>query len=160
MTQSNIDTMQSQLETSKKELKDVEKLLAEAEEQAKQGGEGSNKRRKISPETVSSGITVKMEEDNDYDKETDNEEDPNDTNSAGVTVKREEESGIGPAPECQILDTIPLKKCHYCGKPKKKHSYLIAEWDKRDDGQRVCRVCTYDPDYYLGILPDCADVIK
>ena len=93
MTQSNIDTMQSQLETSKKELNDVEKLLVEAEERAmQQENEGnSNKRRKISPQTISSGIAVKMEENNDYDKETDNEEDPADNNE-GVTVKMEKDN--------------------------------------------------------------------
>jgi len=90
MTQSNIDTMQSQLETSKKELNDVEKLLTEAEQRATQEAEGSsNKRRKISPQTISSGITVKMEEDNDYDKETDNEEEPDYNN---ITVKMEQDS--------------------------------------------------------------------
>ena len=80
MTQNNIDTMQSQLEISKKELMDVEKLLAEAEERAQDISkeEGSNKRRKISPQTVTSGITVKTEDGNNYDKETDDEEDPAD----------------------------------------------------------------------------------
>jgi len=34
-----------------------------------------------------------------------------------------------------------FKKCGKCGNPKKRHSYLIAEWDKVDDRVRVCQVC-------------------
>jgi len=37
-----------------------------------------------------------------------------------------------------------LKKCGKCGKPKKKHSYKAAEWDKREDDQRKCQVCSRD----------------
>ena len=33
-----------------------------------------------------------------------------------------------------------FKKCGKCGNPKKRHSYLIAEWDKVDDRLRVCQV--------------------
>ena len=65
----------------------------------------------------------------------------------------------GPAPRCQLLNTretnndtktswlslhppqVPLKKCGKCGKPKKRHSYKVAEWDKRKDAQRKCQVC-------------------
>ena len=55
---------------------------------------------------------------------------------------------VGPAPSCRILytkETVtppnPLKKCGKCGKPKKRHSYKVAEWDKRKDDQRKCQVC-------------------
>jgi len=37
--------------------------------------------------------------------------------------------------------TVPLKKCGKCGKPKKRHSYKVAEWDKREDAKRKCQVC-------------------
>ena len=89
MTRSNIDTMVSHLDASKKEVQEVEKLLAEAEERAKQGEEGSsNKRRKISI----AAIGIKLEDGNDYDKETDVEEDSEDNDSAGTNIKREEDS--------------------------------------------------------------------
>jgi len=273
MTQSNIDIMQSQLETSQMEVQEVEKLLAKAEERAKQEVEGSNKRRKISPQTVSSGVTVKTEDENDYDKETDNEEDQ-DNNNITVIVKKEEDDdhayddetdkededddettnqanntvginttantrhtantkaaarqsttsnvnqifleGCGTSTYTkvvgQIYNGVPvysngdyviyrdptslgpdnwfisvwhgdvntigknnndlrygspnnadsmtpptngwvqlndwdgpapslLKKCGKCGKPKKRHSYRAAEWDKRNDDQRMCQVC-------------------
>ena len=37
---------------------------------------------------------------------------------------------------------LQLKKCGKCGKPKKKHSYIINEWNKSEEGERVCRVCS------------------
>jgi len=35
-----------------------------------------------------------------------------------------------------------VKKCVKCGMEKKKWSYLIEEWDKLEDNERVCQVCT------------------
>jgi len=35
----------------------------------------------------------------------------------------------------------PLKKCGKCGIEKKKWSYINAEWNKLEDGERVCQVC-------------------
>lgn len=41
---------------------------------------------------------------------------------------------------------LQLKKCGKCGKPKKKHSYIINEWNKSEDEEvRVCRVCSKKP---------------
>jgi len=37
---------------------------------------------------------------------------------------------------------LQLKKCGKCGKPKKKHSYIINEWNKSEEVERVCRVCS------------------
>ena len=37
---------------------------------------------------------------------------------------------------------LQVKKCGKCGKPKKKHSYIINEWNKLE---RVCRVCSKKP---------------
>jgi len=55
--------------------------------------------------------------------------------------------GYNPVPRCQLVTTLTpppttLKKCGKCGKPKKKHSYILAEWDKSDDEKRICLVCT------------------
>ena len=42
---------------------------------------------------------------------------------------------------------LQLKKCGKCGKPKKKHSYIINEWNKGEEGERrVCQVCSKKPD--------------
>jgi len=35
-----------------------------------------------------------------------------------------------------------VKKCVKCGMEKKKRSYLIEEWDKLEDNERICQVCT------------------
>ena len=40
---------------------------------------------------------------------------------------------------------LQLKKCGKCGKPKKKHSYIINEWNKSEEGERRCRVCSKKP---------------
>lgn len=57
-----------------------------------------------------------------------------------------------PLPTCQLI-TAPismrsslrhsqtLKKCGKCDTLKKRHSYLVVEWDKSDDSERVCKVC-------------------
>ena len=69
--------LRSQLDVSKKELKDVEAKLAEAQQQAAIVN-GSNKRRRVSPQPQNNyaGVEVKREEDSGhaYDDETDKEE--------------------------------------------------------------------------------------
>ena len=44
-------------------------------------------------------------------------------------------------PPPQLQSQTGFKKCGKCGKPKKRHSYLIAEWDKVEDAVRTCQVC-------------------
>lgn len=61
-----------------------------------------------------------------------------------------------PLPTCHLI-TAPIsmrssfrhpqtfKKCGRCGVTKKKHSYLVVQWDKSEDIERVCQVCLKKP---------------
>jgi len=59
--------------------------------------------------------------------------------------------GFNPVPRCQLVvswlplplpSPQPIKKCGKCGKEKKKWSYAIVEWNKSEDRERICLVCT------------------
>ena len=52
------------------------------------------------------------------------------------------EPSAQPSAQPSSSSVLELKKCGKCGKPKKKHSYIINEWNKSEEGERVCRVCT------------------
>lgn len=52
-------------------------------------------------------------------------------------------------------DCDELKKCGMCGKSKKRHSYLVVDWDEDEDRKRLCHLCRKrylylsKPPYYL-----------
>jgi len=54
-------------------------------------------------------------------------------------------NGVYPAPSCRLISSSisqSHKKCGKCGIERKKWSYLEAEWDKLEDRERICQVCT------------------
>jgi len=53
-------------------------------------------------------------------------------------------SSLPPAqPSAQPSSSVlQVKKCGKCGKPKKKHSYIIKEWNKSEEEERICRICS------------------
>ena len=54
-------------------------------------------------------------------------------------------NGVYPVPTCRLIGSSSSqshKKCGKCGIKRKKWSYLNAEWDKLEGGERICQVCT------------------
>ena len=54
-------------------------------------------------------------------------------------------ASIQPSQQTEIPQVPqPLKKCGKCGIKKKKWSYLNVQWNKLEDNERICQVCTKD----------------
>jgi len=54
-------------------------------------------------------------------------------------------NGVYPAPSCRLISSSSSQshmKCGKCGIERKKWSYIIAEWNKLEDRERICQVCT------------------